>query len=95
MCVVLSKHTNPEDTLFKKWQVIHSKHSKVQLWNDAVSKSQRHMPDIQESKFSVGHTAGSAEGTYYSRLQHRWKREGFPMIVTKCIHQGLGDGDAI
>lgn len=52
------------------------------------------MPDIQEAKLSVGHTLGSAEGTHYSRLQYRWKREGFPTIVTKCVHQSLGDKDA-
>ena len=93
-CVLLSKHTNPEDILLKRWKEIYFKHIKVWLWNDAVSKSQSHMPDIQEAKLSVGHTLGSAEGTRYSRLQYRWKREGFPTIVIKCVHQHLGDKDA-
>lgn len=56
----LSKHTNPEDTLFKKWKENYSKRIKVQLWNDEVSKNQRFMPDSQKAKFSVGHTRGSA-----------------------------------
>lgn len=54
-----------------------------------------YMPDIQEAKFSVGPTLGNTQGTYYSRLQYRWKREGFPMLTTKCIHHGLGDRHGI
>lgn len=38
---------------------------------------------------------GVLEGAQFPSLQHRWEREGFPMIVTKCVHWALGDGPGI
>lgn len=91
-CVRLSKHTNPEDPLFKKGNKNDSKHIKLEPWNADISKSQRRMPGIQEAKISVEHTLGSA-GRYI--VLGGWKREGFPMTVTEWVRQGLRDRDEI
>lgn len=71
--VLLSKHTNPEDILCKKWKENYSKHIEVQLGNDNISKSQRHMPDSQEAKCPVGHILGG-----------RWK----VLITLGCNRDG-------
>lgn len=38
---------------------------------------------------------GVLEGTHYSRLQYRLKREGFSIIITKGILQGFEDAEGI
>lgn len=38
---------------------------------------------------------GVLEGAQFPSLQHRWEREGFPAIATKCVHRALGDGPGL
>lgn len=38
---------------------------------------------------------GVLEGAQFPSLQHRWEREGFPVIAAKCARRALGDGPGL
>lgn len=47
---------------------------------------------LEKPRILLDIVLGVLEGAQFPSLQHRWEREGFPMIVTKCVHWALGEG---
>jgi len=50
---------------------------------------------LEKPRILLDTLLGVLEGAQFPSLQHRWEREGFPMIVTKCVHRDLGDRPGI
>lgn len=94
-CVLLSKYTNPEDTVFKKWKEIILSILKYSSGMMRFPKTEGLCPMVKKPSSLLDTLVGVLEGTYCSELQYKWKRKGFPMIATKCIRQGLGDRNEI